>query len=669
MENDKLNHKNPSGLKRVSNTAASIAYINGCDNGHPDSVAIDFAAHSNFRRRPEMVNGQSECVGLDVQCNSCDLTDNLESEVQKQGNVYSQQTDCKNANTGRKEMNINMNGLGVRLNNAGYSRVVCNMYIHENDLIYGRTRGGIVNSRENVVVAEDTGDVNGVGRTNGHQVGVESPRELSQNSIQPHRLTAPLATPESFSDEEGIHEDENVQKRRACNDSEKLPVNHLQHVHYASQERSAQLLPQGHLNQVGNGSDTCRELPVNETDQDALPNDSESSVSLDSLICDDFEPEVKDMDEVYNNKNGAQGDEVSSGSDVDRLMENLEFNSNMLEEPQQEAENDVNLIAETDVDSNEGDFIEADFPPNVERLAFFSRDSTSDEDEGCGDEMLPTNDEDVVSDNETIDPTDGGYMSPSRSGEHKVLNSEQPTSGACNVLSADSTSVRGEVSSLYPCNISCDKSTEENDDYVLSSDCQCLEECRVVECASCNVLNHPGSSSMKGETNSVKGNNLCACCDRPMVVNNQRHRELGINVCDKCFKELNAEQSRWFENGAKHRTWPGSRSGSASGNFLNRNCGNSLMPLNNNYDKVSNNSFNFTRFSSSDSDPYDRIYVSDSSDVDIAEESSVFQSSSNASSCGTVVQFRQVMKVHCCAFPISSLHVDVSIGRSKPPLV
>ncbi|XP_045191868.2 uncharacterized protein LOC123548568 [Mercenaria mercenaria] len=628
----------PNETKRLSSTTIAAhsketILTNGCEDSNQGT-------HTNFQRQTDMMNGHATCVA--IQCNGNNLVNDLELEeneyLQDHANDQRETNDRKKKNNGKKDMKITMNGIDVRLNGTGYSRTVCNVYRHENDLIFGRTRGGVVSNQGTVIanhVANSLGEISPPVRTNGHvEEVVETLRESSENGKELQELTAPLATPESFSDDDSVHEDGN-QSPQACNGSNEQTLEQLTNVNNVSHEPSAEVVSQVGQSLSINGS----EIPLHMGNE--VLNSGESS---DSLICDDFDQEVIDLDDVK--ENGAQDDSVSTDSDLGCLMDNLDFENNQDEEQVQEVENVE--VQETEVDNNDdiGDFIEADLPPNVERLAFFSRDSTSDEDEGCGDEVLPNNDEDIVSDNETIDPTDGGYMSPSRMNEQKVLNSEQSSNGACNVLSAASNSVRGEMSNLYPCNISCDKSTEENDDYVSSLECRCSEECAVVECASCNELSHDRSSSGRGDRDSNIGNgdNLCACCDKPIVVDSQRHQELGVDVCDKCFKELNAEQSRWFENGAKHRTWPGSRS-SSSNNFLNRNCGNVLMPLNNNYEKVSNNSFICARFSSSDSDPYDRIYVSDSSemispDTETGTES-VFHSSSLTSSGGTVVQSNQ----------------------------
>lgn len=632
MEKGKKIPENAKHLKQVSNTKPSARFTNepvltnGCETGVR-------ATHINFQRQNEVINEQNGCVAFGLQCNGTNLADELEQEDSKQHQT--QETDSCDKRNGRretevrKELKASINGLDLRLNGTGYSRNVCSVYRHENDLIFGRTRGGILNNQETVIVDNHVSNgVNESVKINGHieEHSVIS-REFSLNEREVQGLTAPLAVPESFSDDESVHEDEN-QTTQACFIANGLTNDHssVSHVvEHIPQETSVSCIKRS--------EDSARDEILN------------CSVSSDSLNCDDFEQDDNDDDDDVK-QNGAQ-DGKSSESDLEGLIENVELQENQMEDQVGEVELDNVEVVETEIDSNDdiGDFIEADLPPNVERLAFFSRDSTSDEDEGCGDEVLPNNDEDVISDNETIDPTDGGYVSPSRHSEQKVLNSEQSSYGASNVLSATSGSVRGEIGGFFPCNISCDKSSEENDDYILSSDCRCSEKSEDTECVSCNMLSHSGNSSMSGDRESNTGSkyNLCACCDRPMVVDSEHQQELGVNVCDKCFKELNAEQSRWFDNGAKHKTWPGTRSGSSS-NYLNRNCGGLLMPFNNS-DKVSNNSFTCARLSSSDSDAYDRLYVSDSSemvspDTDTGTES-VFQSSSLSSSGGTVVQYRQ----------------------------
>jgi hypothetical protein len=636
----------PNDRKRIPNTSLATQsnhppLTNGCDDAH--------GTITRFSRSSDMVNGQSTCK--EVQCNGKEDSDELEDElVNDNMNDRRENNGRMKRNNGKKDLKVTMNGIDVRLNGTGYSRSVCNVYRHENDLIFGRTRGGVVNNQETVPTnhcASGLANFSHGLRTNGHVEDKETvapSREFAENGRVVKELTAPLATPESFSDDESAQQDD-AKSSQACKQSSE----HLPNVNNEVQETTGCLM-----------SNVVRSLSINalEEPQHMVNEVLHSGESSDSLICDDFDLEVRDMEEVKDN--GAQDDTVSTDSDLGCLMENVDLENNLEEVESGNVEiqenNDV-AVEVTEVDNNDdiGDFIEADFPPNVERFAFFSRDSTSDEDEGCGDEVLPNNDEDIESDNETIDPTDGGYMSPSRMNVQNVLNTEQrPSSGASNVLSAASSTVRGELSCLYPCNISCDKSTEENDDYhVLSSDCKCSDECLVVECESCNMLSHGSSSdsSVQGDrdSNIGKGDNLCACCDKPMVVDSQRHRELGVDVCDKCFKELNAEQSRWFENGAKHRTWPGSRS-SSSNNFLNRSCGNGLLPLNNNYEKVCNNSFTCARFSNSDSDPYDRIYVSDSSemispDTETGAESVFHASSLTNSDDGTVVQSSQVQNL------------------------
>lgn len=506
----------------------------------------------------------------------------------------------------------NVNGIGARIheevlvNGTAYSRTVCDTYRHENDLLHGRLRGG--RSNENVLVVgqssqqrsiqqcqeqnradaghDNNGDIREINGypegLNGH--GSESNGDkFAESRCNVPELVAPLATPEHFSDdEEDFYAANSLQLKlqmafepeKSLNGPQQSPMN------------------QSNVQSQIRHFDNRQEIVV-----------SSSSESLESIASDEF-CEMKDSD-VGKEDN----DEPDINTDVEQEIQNLGVEENIVGS-QDVVENVDNVVEETELDNENnddvGDFIEADLPPNVERLVFFSRDSASEEDEGCGDEVLLNNEEEHVSDNETIDPTCDNVRSLGRPYEPHVLSSEHQISGPCNLLSRASGSVRGEiVNSFYTCNISCDKSTEEN------NVCSCEYERNVTECDSYNVSSHETNSSVNGDNDSA--NIFCACCDKPMVVESQRHEEFGVTVCEQCSKELNAEQSRLFDNGAKHRTWPGTRT-SSSNNFLNRSCGNTWFGYNN-IDKVSNNCSNHARFSSSDSDPYDSVFESDLSEL------------------------------------------------------
>lgn len=594
---------------------------------------------------------------------------------------------------GRKFIGQNTQN-GASIHQRGYSRNVCDTYRHENDWIFGRTRGGILrNDNQLLVVAHDEQsssarhcDVNGefcntLDSGSSHSSSSVS-ATLSVNVIENGSVIAPLATPESFSDDENCAKP--TDKPKSCltngdlNSAEKFSSSNGERVSQegnnveiqtegsaVSEVSSCQTLnsfddDSKHYLETGSLGDCVNEANKNESENcERVPNGDTSNV-IDSESI----PEIEDKSstkmpedsssntntsETTNTENENKEEELEYTSDIsddmdegncfDEVDESVEghsnteteeqSNENVLEihEGEQEVMQNGRVVNEqqTEDDSGNnddiGDFIEADLPPNVERLVFFSRDSSSDEDEGCGDEVLPNNDEDVVSDNETVYPTGGIYVSPVRTDKQKVRNDSDELSshGACNILSDVDRQVRAEMSFdyLYPCNISCDKSTEEND---LDNEDDELEHFRnsfggkAVECAACNSQNDGNSSFGDRNSGSFKGDNLCACCDRPMEVDCQRQKEMGVSVCDQCFREHNCEQNRWSENlfGARRKSRPSSGSNS---NFLHRNSSSSFNPLNNNYEKVSNNSPLYARFSSSDSDPFERVYVSDSSEI------------------------------------------------------
>lgn len=613
----------------------------------------------------------------------------------------------------------------------GYSRNVCDLYRHENDLIFGRTRGGILrNNNQILVVADGTQskinrnprtEVNPVddNRSDIGNVCTDVEKQSAVSSLD-NNLThvgknlsnsalAPLATPESFSDDEGSlqmaeqsgitngiasghnNETENLKgddETRCCQTDEEKDkaesgVSSGQTFCSFDDDASNYLESASlddHICALENKSiaDTKSEVPQSNEHVDTVSSDQIGSEEVNGSTEDSNQPvedKTSNEESVETDKEIPQQEDLEYTSDISNDMDegncydeieegpdgscNQEVNENSDENLLEVNDGHVELEnvgvlneqqTEDDSGNNEdiGDFIEADLPPNVERLVFFSRDSSSDEDEGCGDEVLPNNDEDVVSDNETVDPTGREYAPPVTIKEQKVRNDcYEHSYGASNILSDVDVKVRGEMSYLYPCNISCDKSTEENDsdskeeseEFVSSLNSQ------AVECAACNSQNNGYSSIEDRNSVSSKGDNLCACCDRPMEIDCQRQKEMGINVCDLCFREHNSEQSRWSENlfGARRKSRPSSGS---SANFLLRNTANSLNPLTNNYDKVSNNSPLYGRFSSSDSDPFDRIYVSDSSDMVSPEMEaameSVFQSTSRRSPDVTMAPVKQV---------------------------
>ncbi|XP_052817091.1 uncharacterized protein LOC128243378 [Mya arenaria] len=594
-----------------------------------------------------------------------------------------------------KKLNGTPNVNGLNVNHSGHSRNVCNTYRHENDLIFGRTRGGTHHENDLVVVSSSTSEhsigISGVeaerqssarngtndltGLNNGDIVQNNAPRvslcednafsgnsNISDGTVNDEGLHAPLAEPESLSDDDAdVGRGILSRLRKANNDV----------VCYSC------------VNGMGNNSDTQKPCDSNgdafssdeEHSSDNVKDEREGSLHLNhtNQCHEDILAEGNDLEsnpdgiENLNIRNNPVSDqseidegnesehsvfsEISDMNDENSVENNVEENveeglqENVIVEEQTEDDNDNN----DDIDDI-GDFIEADLPPNVERLAFFSRDSTSDEDEGCGDEVVVANDEDIVSDNETIDPTDRSehYMGRA-SGLNVTCDEKDACAGShghlSNFLSSREGDSRGELGEAYACNISCDKSTEENDvdfDDDFFMDSVDSQDNRAIECSSCSVQGHSRNSSY-GDRNSagLKGDHLCACCDRPMEVDSERQKEMGVDVCDKCFREHNIEQKRWTENlyGNRRRSHPSSAS-----NFLLRNGGNLLAPLNNNSDKVSNNSSScYARFSSSDSDPYDRVFVSDSSDVQSPDADSrldpVFQPSNIPTSDGNV-QYR-----------------------------
>ncbi|WAR12523.1 hypothetical protein MAR_026703 [Mya arenaria] len=557
-----------------------------------------------------------------------------------------------------KKLNGTPNVNGLNVNHSGHSRNVCNTYRHENDLIFGRTRGGTHHENDLVVVSSSTSEhsigISGVeaerqssarngtndltGLNNGDIVQNNAPRvslcednafsgnsNISDGTVNDEGLHAPLAEPESLSDDDAdVGRGILSRLRKANNDV----------VCYSC------------VNGMGNNSDTQKPCDSNgdafssdeEHSSDNVKDEREGSLHLNhtNQCHEDILAEGNDLEsnpdgiENLNIRNNPVSDqseidegnesehsvfsEISDMNDENSVENNVEENveeglqENVIVEEQTEDDNDNN----DDIDDI-GDFIEADLPPNVERLAFFSRDSTSDEDEGCGDEVVVANDEDIVSDNETIDPTDRSehYMGRA-SGLNVTCDEKDACAGShghlSNFLSSREGDSRGELGEAYACNISCDKSTEENDvdfDDDFFMDSVDSQDNRAIECSSCSVQGHSRNSSY-GDRNSagLKGDHLCACCDRPMEVDSERQKEMGVDVCDKCFREHNIEQKRWTENlyGNRRRSHPSSAS-----NFLLRNGGNLLAPLNNNSDKVSNNSSScYARFSSSDSDPYDR---------------------------------------------------------------
>ncbi|KAL4233984.1 hypothetical protein ACF0H5_005639 [Mactra antiquata] len=624
---EKRNVEKPKNFNRKkTNTKAPSSVINS------DNIADDEVPLVDSDRRREALNGENIQHGNIHVCNNFRLNEECCGQHQDKRKV------CEKRSGGGKDLRVAINGIDSRLNGDEYSRTVCNVYRHENDLIFGRMRGGVLNNgrethetcvnddrdtslsaessngyssenaeKEQLFCISDESETTGEHLLSDEQVGImDTSNNTHGNSSNAQRngILAPLASPESLSDEDSGdgNEIENLSPENfSCPDEQK---------------------------------DDSPSSPQSQNDDSELQDEGVNDCVLDeSIDSEELNPELENNEEVHcTTTNGAPKDDESVDSDIECLMENGDL------EEENEIENQVVEVGATDIDNNDdvGDFIEADLPPNVERLVFFSRDSTSDEDEGCGDEVLPNNDEDVISDNETIDPTDSVYSSLV-SGRNS--NSDQPNHGMSNALSGNDSGIRGEMCNIHPCNISCDKSTEDNNaDCGMSSSCSCAEECGVGDCMSCNMLNNCDDSSMSTDSASAKLS--CACCDKSVHIDCDRQRELGVNICDKCFMDLLVDQRQGFDGGSKHRSQPGSSSGT---NYLNRNCRNTLMPSNNNHDKVSNNSLGMIRFSSSDSDPYDRLYVSDSSELFSPDtencSDSLFQTS--MASDGTMVQSAQ----------------------------
>ena len=564
---------------------------------------------------------------------------------------------------------------GVNVRPSDYSQSVCNTYRHENEVIFGRTRGGFPNRETDVVVV--TPNVQFVNNNltpertvnsqqnligaNGSEALLQSQESLtvytyntdSESSTSrnisdyvPNNvpgLHAPLAEPESLSDDDTSV----IARHNKRDNTDYKETNSAFEVGKVSPNNVVECCTAENDDIVGSN------IVTSSVDQSEVKSDTETESDNDFVEHDlnieavetrnNLTPDSNDIDEGNESEHSALSN--SSDNEINN-EESVELNEEVVENIVEEQ------TEEDNVNDDIGDFIEADLPPNVERLVFFSRDSSSEEeDEGCGDEVLPNNDEDIESDNETIDPTAHAESTEGLREHLYNVVSQEPHDGpnsVNNCLSFRAQGARGEMSDIYPCNISCDKSSEENDlDYdELFIGPDDVPGARAVECAACSQQDHSRSSSL-GDQNSAmgKGDNLCACCDRPMEVDNERQKEMGVNVCDKCFKEHNIEQKRWTENlyGTRRRSH---LSGASCSMYSQRNGNTSPQShlLNNNYDKVSNNSSMYTRFSSSESDPYDRVFVSDTSDVSPEQDyraDPLFQSSNIPTSFGNV-QYREV---------------------------
>ena len=650
------------------------SFVNGSDTNFDDfggSVAV---------------TNDSNHTNGDVNQQYDDSLNRVSDKNQSRGNGENYTNLC---NTNDRKYNGH-NGIDCAVvGQRGYSRNVCDLYRHENDLIFGRTRGGVMRSDNDVLVvssddsvqSNDTGSDNGLrtyGMKNGNVCnGFKYSSRVMGNSEQSRSpmfysnncsVIAPLAMPESFSDEESNNKPPEEQNAKLANGSvngglchEKNKVetereleNQASQVNTDSSGQTASSFDEDSGNyldstSLGDQSGNTETLVNNRTEEKHLleNNAFEESTENDSVVEEEdignekseTENQVENAPNVENENQEEENLEYTSdfsndldeGNCFDEIEEGPDGNS--AEDNENPGENvpagngeagmHVNNVVAVNEQLNDNDsgnddiadFIEADLPPNVERFLFFARDSSSDEDEGCGDEVLPNNEDEVVSDNETVNPTAGEYLPVVRIREQKVQNDsiEDSCHGACNILSDVDSSVRGGFSFLYPCNISCDKSTEENDSD--SSDAE--EDFKhsysdlATECAACGSQTDENSSIGERNSESCKGDNLCVCCERPMELDSQRQKEMGVNVCDQCFRENNSEQNRWSESlfGARQKSRPSS--GSNASLFYR----NSLNPVNNNYDKVSNNSPLYGRFSSSDSDPFDKIYVSDSSEM------------------------------------------------------
>ncbi|XP_052233589.1 uncharacterized protein LOC127846407 isoform X1 [Dreissena polymorpha] len=623
--------------KSFCKNADSAKLVNGCtehdneiqENGvldshldvHADNDS-DFAMGGSCMSHHPDTSEQTHGIGLQRDSNRNKETHKKATACKK----LEPQSESDQDAASRMKLFENNNGINVR--HSGYSATVCDVYRHENDVIFGRTRGGDVHSSPVTVIVSPHVQQNRVVvfRNELSQLDQSSPVDIPYSHHINGEALAPLATPESFSDEEPInaqerlHEDlfnlhEEIEHLNTAED-EKPNISESEHNTNREVVECSDIKSEHCHNEFDRGGNLvsvpeCQQMSSSESNLSSVHSEDGEvdNVTVDSVVHIELE-QLEVYNEEFTEKD--DGNDVDEGNASDNSV-GLDNNDNEMElEEIEEAEGAVNVSLPEDVNGDDvGDFIEADLPPNVERLAFFSRDSSSDEDEGCGDEVLLANEE-VVSDNETIDPTLHVFDSPKREDENKIRNDKKLD--FCNMLS-NSLSERGQLfdSEMFACNISCDKLSEENDldvdEMSMISESEGLNRAR--ECSNC-AFQTPNRNLSFGDSNSavLNGCNICACCDRPFVLDKERHKEMGIDVCDKCFKIHSIEQQNvWSENfnGARRKSHKCS-------NLTPRNSSYSLSSYNNTYEKRSNTT-PFARFSSSDSESYDRVFMSDSPEM------------------------------------------------------
>lgn len=620
--------------------------INGSneDNGVLGNGGIeDFECRRNVSRSGTSdFNGQeSQLIGEDCLCHR-----------RLQTNVRNQLLADRRSKNGHIKhevaQNVSDSESEKELSDVSQSNSRCNAYEHKACLIHGISRNGIhqrsVQNANNVpvsVVTNGASDLNGV-----HGVTYDFDNkltDLTDNMPSSNTsLIAPLAVAESLSDDDSAIEHEFARMENAwenCENTENCILNSSDSM---KNSESVIVGTDYHLN---NNVSEFNTAPA-KCNVSQLPDDVTKIEKVDDKILEgNVYPNPESVIEIVNipvidetfELHDSQNSE-SSASETENFVEEA------LEGEHQEGEPGeleyVNQVALPETDLDQDDFIEADLPLNAERLAFYSSDSTSDEDEGCGDEVLPNDEKGEESDNETIDPTDRDYISSAINSEQNMLTSTEEISNEelSNVLSIMTNNIRGEISELYPCNISCDKSTEENDD--LDSDGACSDDEGMAEYSPCKALSVEAWQASGADERFgafFVDYIMCVCCDKPMNSDLQRQLEIGVRVCDKCYSEYSAERNRWpVDNEVRQKL---RLDNSCSNNGVHRSI-NSLSPLHNSLDKVSNNTCaNFLRFSSSDSETYDRVNASDTEVTSPdGDAGSIFQSSS---SNGTSVQYRQ----------------------------
>ena len=563
-----------------------------------------------------------------------------------------------------------LNGLELNVDlsadRSNYSSSVCNTYRHEADILHGRTRGGVKNDTylKHLVDTvpsrlDNSNNVDDMLICSSYHSNSNSTERVEGLESQPpnyQMVVAPLAIPENLSDEEIT----------SCNGS------------IENHSEQNQQNPGGITSNV---SDRCDADRAQDVSNEALFSSHPDNISngAHSNSNDKGCSEMPDCGQVAEDEGISNSEECEDGDDNVENEED-ENREQILEQTRPSSSSSFDSIDDI------GDFIEADLPPNVERLAFFARESssssTTDEDEGCGDEVLPNPNEDEESENETIDPLTHAEKQnvsgeiTSESGIKLLNNTSADLLSYSNDFTNGPYAFMNTKSDSGACNIVCNKSTDDN---------ECVGE--ISNSAQAIGWEERNRFSMESNDSDCFGNSgfsdtdrrsglplerrfYCVSCDKLVDKDSQRQDESMAVYCDKCYYERELERNKRSDDVIRNKLRPVQHSSTTSRHFLMNN-----SEKRNSNDKVTNASNLLVRLSSSDSDPFDRLYISDSSELVSPDAETGLESvlpSSSISSNGSSVQYNQVSysfrpseRIHTCTNPMIYLRPLNSLPNNK----